>query len=139
MAAFILVDDVPAAAQLFPHVGYLLAERSVLSLQEGGAHRDLVLLQPPSVPRTLRRLVVFHAPAPVLLVLSMGAAVWYVGVCGGEGEGRREEERTEWDEKGQLCDERKGSWEGRESATEQVTTEQDVPQDSGDVKSVQIW
>lgn len=102
--ALVLVDDVPAAAQLFPHVGHLLAKGSVLSLQEGRAHWDLVLLQSPGVPRALRRLVVFHSPAPVLLILS-AAAVWYVGVCGEEGGGRREEEKK-------TKEEERVGWEG---------------------------
>lgn len=74
MPALVLVDDVPAAAQLLPHVSHLLAKGGVLPLQEGRAHRDLVLLQPPSVPRTLRRLIVLDAPVPVLLVLSSATA-----------------------------------------------------------------
>lgn len=110
MSTLVLVDDVPAAAQLFPHVGHLQAEGGVLPLQEGGAHRDLVLLQPPGVPRALRRLVVLDAPAPVLLILS-STPVWYVGVCGKEkGRGRRErgsKKKGERSEKGQLCGERK--------------------------------
>lgn len=103
MAALVLVDDVSAAAQLFPHVGHLLAKGGVLSLQEGSPHRDLVLLQPPGIPRALGRLVVLHTPAPVLLVLS-AAAVCRVGVCGDEGEGgkRRSHRGRERDERGQL-------------------------------------
>lgn len=69
MSTLVLVDDVPAAAELLPHVGHLQAEGSVLALQEGGAHRNLVLLQPAGVARALGRLVVLHPPAPVLLVL----------------------------------------------------------------------
>lgn len=83
MSTLVLVDDVPAAAQLFPHVGHLLTKCGVFSLQEGRAHRDLVLLQPPGVPRALGCLVVFDPPAPVFLILS-SAAVLYVGVCGEE-------------------------------------------------------
>lgn len=82
MPTLVLVDDVPAAAQLFPHVGNLLAKGGVLPLQEGGAHRDLVLLQPPGVARALGRLVVLDPPAPVLLILS--SAVYVGGVWGGK-------------------------------------------------------
>lgn len=93
VSTLVLVDDVPAAAQLFPHVSHLLTKGGVLPLQEGGAHRDLVLLQPPGVPRALRRLVVLDSPAPVLLILS-SAAVLYVGVCGEESGGRREKNES---------------------------------------------
>lgn len=86
VSTLVLVDDVPAAAQLFPHVGDLLAKGGVLPLQEGGPHRDLVLLQPPGVPRALRRLVVLDAPAPVLLILSSAAVCV---VCWGVWGGRR--------------------------------------------------
>lgn len=92
MPALVLVDDVPAAAQLFPHVGHLLAKCGILSLQEGGAHRDLVLLQPPGVPRALCSLIVLDASAPVLLVLSLAPVVACWGVWGGwKGEERGEE------------------------------------------------
>lgn len=91
--ALVLVDDVPAAAQLFPHVGHLLAKRRILPLQEGGTHRDLVLLQPPGVPRALRGLVVLHAPAPVLLVLPLAAVVVCVGCVGRKERGRGERGR----------------------------------------------
>lgn len=90
MSTLILADDVPAAAQLLPHVGHLLAKGGVLPFQEGGPHRNLVLLQPPGVPRTLGRLVVLGSPVPVLLIL-LSAPVFDVGVCGKEsGEGRRQ-------------------------------------------------
>lgn len=126
VSTLVLVDDVPAAAQLFPHVGHLQAEGGVLPLQEGGAHRDLVLLQPPGVPRALRRLVVLDAPTPVLLILS-SAAVWYVGVCGKEkvGGGEREEQkqkRGERSEKGQLCDERNEKEEGKEEKQQKLSS-----------------
>lgn len=126
MSTLVLVDDVPAAAQLFPHVGHLQTEGGVLPLQEGGAHRDLVLLQPPGVPRALRRLVVLDAPTPVLLILS-SAAVWYVGVCGKEkvGGGEREEQkqkRGERSEKGQLCDERNEKEEGKEEKQQKLSS-----------------
>lgn len=49
MSTLKLVEDVAAAAQLLAHVGHLLSESSVLSLQEGGAHGDLVLLKAPGV------------------------------------------------------------------------------------------
>lgn len=49
VSALELVEDVAAAAQLLAHVGHLLSESSVLSLQEGGAHGDLVLLKAPGV------------------------------------------------------------------------------------------
>lgn len=104
VSTLVLVDDVPAAAQLFPHVSNLLTKGGILPLQEGRPHRDLVLLQSPGVPRALRRLVVLDSPAPVLFILSP-AAVLYVGVCGEESGGRRVQKR-EWNETGQLCDER---------------------------------
>lgn len=91
MSTLVLVDDVPAAAQLFPHVSHLLAKGGVLPLQEGGAHRDLVLLKPPGVPRALRRLVVLDSPTPVFLILSL-APVLHVGVCMGSWG----EERDKW-------------------------------------------
>lgn len=95
MPALVLVDDVPAAAQLFPHVGHLLAKRRVLPFQKSSAHRDLVLLEPPGVPRALCGLVVLHAPAPVLIVLPLAAVEACWGVWGGrkEGEERGEEKR----------------------------------------------
>lgn len=99
--ALVLVDDVPAAAQLLPHVGHLLAQGLVLPLQEGGAHRDLVLLQPPRVSGALRRLVVLHAPAPVLVVLHDDGGDGRLGCVGGRGE-RGETNGKEWHEKGQI-------------------------------------
>lgn len=116
----VLVDDVPAAAQLFPHVGHLLAKGGVLPLQEGGAHRDLVLLQPPGVARALGRLVVLDPPAPVLLILSSAV---YVGGCVGRkaGVGGRNK-RGEWNERGQLCDERGESGKSKEEG--KITAEQ---------------
>jgi len=62
-------QHVLAAAAVLTHLGHLLAQRRVLPLQEGGAHRDLVLLQPPRVPRPLRRHVVLLSPGPVLVIL----------------------------------------------------------------------
>lgn len=117
VSSLVLVDDVPAAPQLFPHVGHLLAKRLVLPLQEGGAHRDLVLLQSPGVPRAFGGLVVLDAPAPVLLVLSSSAPVWYVGVCGEDG-GRRETQKREesvgW-EGSVVWWEREREWQGRKT------------------------
>lgn len=48
-------QNVLAAAELLPHVGHLDAQRRVLLLQEAGADGDLVLLQPPGIPRPLGR------------------------------------------------------------------------------------
>lgn len=62
-------QNVLAAAQLLPHVGHLQAQRGVLLLQESGPDGDLVLLEPPRVPRPLRRHVVLPAPGPVPVVL----------------------------------------------------------------------
>lgn len=115
MSTLVLVEDVPATAELLPHVGDLLAKGGVLPLQEGGAHGDLVLLQPPGIPRAFRRLVVLDTPAPVLVVLS-SAAVWYVVVCGEEGRGRREQKKRRdsgMSYEGQICDERKDDRKGR--------------------------
>lgn len=69
MVALVFVQDVPAPAELFAHVGYFLSECSVLALEEGGAHRDLVLLQSAGIARTLRGLVVLATSTPVLVVL----------------------------------------------------------------------
>lgn len=94
VSTLVLADDVPAAAQLLPHVGHLLAKGGVLPFQEGGPHRNLVLLQPPGVPRALGRLVVLGSPVPVFLIL-LSAPVFDVGVCGeesGEGKRKRREE-----------------------------------------------
>lgn len=94
VSTLVLADDVPAAAQLLPHVGHLLAKGGVLPFQEGSPHRNLVLLQPPGVPRALGRLVVLGSPVPVLLIL-LSAPVFDVGVCGeegGEGKTKRREE-----------------------------------------------
>lgn len=65
----VFAKDVAAAAQFFPHLRHFLSERRVLALQEGGAHRYLVLLETASVPGALGRFVVLVPPGPVLLVL----------------------------------------------------------------------
>lgn len=49
VAALVLAEDVPAATELLAHVGHFLSQRGVLPLQEGSAHRDLVLLEPPGI------------------------------------------------------------------------------------------
>lgn len=67
--ALVFVQDVTTPAELFAHVGYFLSECRVLALQEGGAHRDLVLLQSTSVARTLRGFVVLTTATPILLIL----------------------------------------------------------------------
>lgn len=67
--ALVFVQDVTAPAELFAHVSYFLSECSVFTLKEGGAHRDLVLLQSTSIARTLCGLIVLTTPTPILLVL----------------------------------------------------------------------
>lgn len=62
-------QDGLASSAVFPQLGHLLPQRRVLPLQEGGAHRDLVLLQPPRVTGTLRRHVVLLPPGPVSVIL----------------------------------------------------------------------
>lgn len=62
-------QDVLAAATVLPQLGYLLPQRRILPLQEGGTHRDLVLFQPPGVPGTLGGHVVLLSPGPVFLIL----------------------------------------------------------------------
>lgn len=62
-------QNVLAAAELLPHVGHFDAQRRVLFLEEAGADGDLVLLQPPGIPRPLGRQVVLPAPRPVPVVL----------------------------------------------------------------------
>lgn len=110
VSTLVLVDDVPAAAQLFPHVSNFLTKGGILPLQEGRAHRDLVLLQPPGVPWALRRLVVLDSPAPVLFILS--AAVLYVGVCGEESGGRRVQKESGMRRVSYVMRERKDGKEG---------------------------
>lgn len=65
-------QDALAAAAVLAQLGHLLPQRCVLPLQEGGAHRDLVLLQPPGVAGPLGRQVVLPAPGPVPVVLNEG-------------------------------------------------------------------
>lgn len=65
-------QDVLAAAAVLPQLGHLLPQRRVFPLQEGGAHRDLVLLQPPCVARALCCHVVLLSPGPVSLILGAG-------------------------------------------------------------------
>lgn len=111
MATLVLAEDVPAAAQLLPHVGHLLAKGGILPLQEGGSHRNLVLLEPPGVPRALGRLVVLGAPVPVLLIL--------LSVEGRKvGKERQKEERNE---KGQWCDD-EGRDGGKEEGRQQISS-----------------
>lgn len=62
-------QDVLAATTVLPHLGHLLPQCRVFPLQEGGAHRDLVLLQPPCVTRTLCSYIVLLSPGPVFLIL----------------------------------------------------------------------
>lgn len=69
-------QDVLTAATVLPQLGHLLTQRCVLPLQEGGAHRDLVLLQATSVTRTLRCHVVLLPPGPVLLILRDRERKW---------------------------------------------------------------
>lgn len=69
VSVLVLVKDVATAAKLFPHVGHFLAECSVLPLQKGSAHRDLVLFHSSCVSRTLSSLVVLQAPTPIFLIL----------------------------------------------------------------------
>lgn len=70
-AVFCLIpsQNILAAAAVLPHLGHLLPQRSVLPFQEGGAHRDLVLLQPSCVTRAFRRHVVLLSPGPVFVIL----------------------------------------------------------------------
>lgn len=65
-------QNVLAAAEFLPDVGHLHTQRRVLLLQEAGANRDLVLLQPPGVPGPLGCQVVLPAPGPVPVVLNQG-------------------------------------------------------------------
>lgn len=69
VSRLVFSQNVLAAAQLLPHVRHLHAEGGVLLLQEAGPDGDLVLLQPPGVPRPLGRHVVLSAPGPVPVVL----------------------------------------------------------------------
>lgn len=69
VSRLIFGQNVLAAAELLPHVGHLDAQRRVLLLQEASADGDLVLLQPPGVPRPLGRQVVLPAPRPVPVIL----------------------------------------------------------------------
>lgn len=61
--------DVLAAAAVLAQLGHLLPQRRVFPLQKGGAYRDLVLLQPPRVARTLGCHVVLLSPGPVFVIL----------------------------------------------------------------------
>lgn len=69
--ALVFVQDVTAPAELFAHVGYFLSECSVLALKEGGAHRDLVLLQSTRITRTLCGFVVLTTTTPIPLILQV--------------------------------------------------------------------
>lgn len=69
MTVLVFANDVATAAQFLADLCQLLPEAGVLPLQEGGAHRDLVLLDAASVARALGCLVVFIPARPVLLVL----------------------------------------------------------------------
>lgn len=62
-------QNVLAAAQFLAQVGHLRSQRRVLLLQESGTDGDLVLFQPPGVPRTLGRDVVLSASCPVSVIL----------------------------------------------------------------------
>lgn len=62
-------QDVLTAATVLPQLGHLLPQRGVFPLQEGGAHRDLVLLQPPRVTRALCCQIVLLSPGPVFVIL----------------------------------------------------------------------
>lgn len=65
-------QDVLAAAAVLPQFGHLLPQRSVFPFQEGGAHCDLVLLQPSGVARTFGCHVVLLSPGPVFVILGEG-------------------------------------------------------------------
>jgi len=65
----VLGQDVLAASELFPQVGHLLPQGTVLLLQEAGSDGDLVLLEPPSVTGPLGCHVVLPAPGPVFVIL----------------------------------------------------------------------
>lgn len=67
--ALVFVQDVTAPAELFAHVGNFLSECSILALKEGGAHRDLVLLQSTRITRTLCGFVVLTTTTPIPLIL----------------------------------------------------------------------
>lgn len=69
-------QDVLAATTVLPHLGHLPTQRCVLPLQEGGAHRDLVLLQPPRITRALRCHVVLLSPGPVFVILGEREWKW---------------------------------------------------------------
>lgn len=62
-------QDALAAAAVLAQLRHLLPQRRVLPLQEGGAHCDLVLLQPPGVAGALGSYVVLLPTWPVLLIL----------------------------------------------------------------------
>lgn len=65
----VLGEDVLGAPELLPQVGHLLPQSRVLLLQEVGPDGDLVLLEPPSIPGTLRGQVVLPAAGPVFVIL----------------------------------------------------------------------
>lgn len=62
-------QDILTAPAVLSQLGHLLPQSCVFPLQKGGAHCDLVLLQPPRIPRTLRCQIVLLPPGPVLLIL----------------------------------------------------------------------
>lgn len=63
------MNEAATAAQFLADLCQLLPEGGVLPLQEGGAHRDLVLLDAASVAGALGCLVVLIPAGPVLLIL----------------------------------------------------------------------
>lgn len=69
MATLVLVEEVAAAAELLAHIGHFLSQCSVLALQKGSAHGDLVLLQPSCITGALGCLVVLMAAGPILIIL----------------------------------------------------------------------
>lgn len=62
-------QNVLTAAEFLAQVGHFLSERLVLLLQESRADRDLVLLQPASVPGPFGCEVVLSTPCPVFVIL----------------------------------------------------------------------
>lgn len=68
-AVLVFAEDAAAAAQLLPDLRHLLPKGGVLPFQIGGPYGYLVLLEAARIPGTLRRLVVFMPPGPVLLIL----------------------------------------------------------------------
>lgn len=82
-------QNVLTAAEFLPQVGHLLSQCRVLLLQESRADRDLVLLQPASVPGPFGREIVLSTPCPVFVILLVDGetnksekhnySTWWVG------------------------------------------------------------